>query len=354
MVPLRSTKVMVLGDGTDGSATAPEREHHRAWAAAGVSIVLWATAFPAIRVAVVDYDPMTLTAVRLFVASIVLAIASPFLKLSAPRLRDVPLIVVSGLLGMAGYQVLLNWGEQTVTAATAALLIATSPAYSVLLASMVLKEPLTVRRVVGIGVALIGAAFIAVGGGGRLQLRTGTLILLGAALAYGSYHVVHRPLLARHSAPAVVCYATWSASLVTIPLLVGAPSAVAQAGFEATSAAVFLGIGPSAVAFACWAYAVHRLGVSAATTSLYLTPVVALPLAAAWVGDKPQPVELLGGALAIAGVGIANRRGQLRRGPPVGLIGRPERSPEHLAGPARRDRRPAPTGTDTPRLRPRD
>jgi hypothetical protein len=42
--------------------------------------------------------------------------------------------------------------------------------------------------------------------------------------------------------------------------------------------------------------------------SLYLTPVVALPLSAIWVGDVPQPIELLGGALAIARGSIANRR----------------------------------------------
>jgi drug/metabolite transporter (DMT)-like permease len=279
-----------------------------AWLSASVSIVLWATAFPAIRVAVADYDPATLTAARLLVASAALAVASPFLKVGRPRRPDVPLIVLSGMLGMAGYQLLLNWGERTVTAATAALLIATSPACSVLLAALVLKERLTVRRIAGIAVAAVGAAFIATGGGGHVRLRTGTVILLAAALAYGSYHVAHRPLLTRYSAPVVVCYATWSSALVTAPLLVRLPEAVRGAGAGATASAVFLGVGPSAVAFACWAYAVHRLGVSAATTSLYLTPVVALPLSAAWVGDVPRPFELLGGALAIAGVGIANRR----------------------------------------------
>ncbi|TDX08300.1 DMT family transporter [Kribbella sp. VKM Ac-2566] len=296
----------VTGSLVQGSSTA--LAGRAAWGAAAVSIVLWAMAFPAIRISVTDLDPMTLTGLRLMVASIALAVSAPLFRLTVPRMRDLPLIVLSGLLGMAGYQLLLNLGEQSVTAATAALLIAASPAYSVLLAALVLKEPLARRRCLGIGVAVVGSILIAVGGGGRVELRSGTVVLLGAALAYGSYHVAHKPLLSRYSAPAVACYATWSATIVTIPLLARAPAAVAQAGTSAISAAIFLGIGPSAIAFVCWAYAIHRLGVSAATTSLYLTPALALPLSALWIGDMPRPVELIGGALAISGVGIANRR----------------------------------------------
>jgi drug/metabolite transporter (DMT)-like permease len=106
---------------------------------------------------------------------------------------------------MAGYQLLLNLGEQSVTAATAALLVATSPVYSVLLAAIVVKQHLTARRVLGICLAFGGAALIGLGRGGELRLDTGALIVIGAALAYGSYHVVHRPLLKRYSAGTVVC-----------------------------------------------------------------------------------------------------------------------------------------------------
>jgi drug/metabolite transporter (DMT)-like permease len=280
----------------------------RAWTAAAVSIVLWATAFPAIRAAVRSYDPTTLTTARLVVASVCLAVVAPFVHIPRPRLRDAPLLVLCGLLGMAGYQLLLNWGEETVAAGTASLLVAGAPAYSVVLAALVLHEPLTARRIRGMGLALLGAAMIALGSGGRLHLELGTLLVIGAALALGTYHVAHRPLLVRYPAVAVVCYATWSASLLTLPLLatVSAPFAEADAGSMA--AVAFLGVGPSAIAFVTWAYAVHRLGVSAAATSLYLVPAVALPVAGLTLGEVPHAIELTGGALAIAGVAVANRR----------------------------------------------
>jgi drug/metabolite transporter (DMT)-like permease len=304
----RSGAVSAQGEGTKHSAWPQARRYRRAWGAAAISIALWAAAFPAIRVAVTSYPPATLTAARLLVASLALAVAAPVLGLTRPRLRDLPLIVVSGLLGMAGYQLLLNWGEQSVSAATATLIVATSPAYSVLLAAAVLRERLTHRRATGISVAIAGAAVIALGQDGPLHLDFGSLLVLGAALAYGSYHVAHRPLLSRYTAATVTCYATWAATLLTAPLFAAIPTALAEADINATAATVFLGIGPSAIAFATWAYAVHRLGVAPATTALYLTPAVALPLSAAWLGELPHLIELIGGILALSGVTIANRK----------------------------------------------
>jgi drug/metabolite transporter (DMT)-like permease len=280
----------------------------RAWMAVSVSIVLWATAFPAIRVAVTDYHPATLAAFRLLVASIALAVVAPLLSVSRPRIRDLPMLVLCGVLGMAGYQLLLNWGEETVNAGTASLLVSTSHAYSVLLAAAILGEKLSARRIGGICIALVGAALIALGEGDVLDIEPGVALVLGAAFAYGTYHVAHRPLLSRYSGATVTCYATWFATLLTAPLLASLPKDWDSADLDATVAAVFLGLGPSAVAFATWAYGVHRLGVGAAATSLYLVPAVALPIAAVWLGELPTPIELVGGAIAFVGVAIANRR----------------------------------------------
>lgn len=283
-----------------------------AWLAVSISIVLWATAFPAIRVAVTDYHPATLTALRLLVASVALAAAAPLLSVGRPRKQDLPQLALCGLLGMAGYQLLLNWGEETVHAGTASLLVSTSHAYSVLLAAAVLGERLSARRIGGICIAFAGAALIAFGQGRVLDVEPGVALVLGASLAYGTYHVAHRPLLSRYSGATVTCYATWFATLMAAPLLVSLPAEWSEADLDATAAAVFLGIGPSAVAFATWAYGVHRLGVSAAATSLYLVPAVALPISAVWLDEVPDLVELVGGAVAFIGVAIANRRASQR------------------------------------------
>src|ERR1700733_6728062 len=135
-------------------------------AAAG-TVLLWASAFPAISVAVGPFGPAGLAVVRLTVASAVLLLAAPFLGVRRPRRADLPLIAVCGLAGMAGYQLLLNTGERGVPAGTASLLLATAPGYASLLAVACLGEPQARRQGTGAAVALAGPAAIAAARGLR-------------------------------------------------------------------------------------------------------------------------------------------------------------------------------------------
>src|SRR5436190_20280507 len=144
----------------------------RRLAAAG-TVLLWASAFPAITVAVRGLGPAGLAVARLAVASAALAVAAPVLGVRRPRPRDLPL---SGLAGMTGYQLLLNAGERVVPAGTASLLVATAPVYSSLLAVAFLGERSSGRRWVGSAVALAGTALIAVSHG--LGFGTSALIVL--------------------------------------------------------------------------------------------------------------------------------------------------------------------------------
>src|SRR5882724_10069580 len=132
----------------------------RKLAAAG-TVALWASAFPAITVAVAGLGPAGLALARLAVASAALALGAlalrvrwPALRVRRPARRDLPLIAVCGLAGMTGYQLLLNAGERVVPAGTASLLVATAPVYASLLAVAFLGEHATRRRWAGSAVAL--------------------------------------------------------------------------------------------------------------------------------------------------------------------------------------------------------
>lgn len=75
--------------------------------------MLWASAFPAIRVGVDGLGLAALSFLRLSIASIALVAVAPFTGVRLPHRRDLPLIAVCGLAGMTAYQVLLNWGRST-------------------------------------------------------------------------------------------------------------------------------------------------------------------------------------------------------------------------------------------------
>src|ERR1700689_5068559 len=137
------------------------RPGHLAGLAAAVTVLLWASAFPAITVAVGTLGPAGLAVARLSVASVTLLLVAPLLGVRMPQARDLPLIALCGLAGMTGYQLLLNAGERVVPAGTASLLIATAPVYASLLAVAFLGEHPSRRRWAGSAVALGGTALIA-------------------------------------------------------------------------------------------------------------------------------------------------------------------------------------------------
>lgn len=272
------------------------------FAAAG-TVLLWASAFPAIAVAVRGLGPAGLAVARLTIASAALALAAPFLGVRRPALRDLPLIALCGLAGMTGYQLLLNAGERVVPAGTASLLVATAPVYATVLATVFLGEHPGRRWWAGSAVALAGTAVIAVSHG--LRFGSSALIVLAAAVLQGVFHTAQKPLLGRYSGFEVTAYAMWAGTVFILPWTGSLLRALPQAGGAALGSAVFLGVAPSAIGFVLWAYAMARMDVGQATTGLYLVPAAAIVISLVWLGQAPGPAELAGGAIALAGVALA-------------------------------------------------
>jgi len=276
-------------------------------AAAG-TVLLWASAFPAITVAVRGLGPAGLAVARLAVASAALAVAAPLMGVRRPKPRDLPLIALCGLAGMTGYQLLLNAGERVVPAGTASLLVATAPVYASLLAVAFLGEHATRRRWAGSAVALAGTALIAASHG--LGFGTSALIVLAAAVLQAIFHTAQKPLLARYTGFEVTAYAMWAGTVFVLPwtgsLLRALWGPGPHAGGAAIGSAVFLGLAPSAAGFVLWAYAMARTDVGRVTVSLYLVPAAAIGISLVWLGEIPGPAELIGGAIALAGVVLAS------------------------------------------------
>jgi drug/metabolite transporter (DMT)-like permease len=280
-------------------------------AAAG-TVLLWASAFPAITVADRGLGPAGLAVARLAVASAVLALAAPWLGgrgkaglmgVRRPKLRDLPLIALCGLAGMTGYQLLLNAGERVVPAGTASLLVATAPVYASLLAVAFLGERSSRRRWAGSAVALAGTALIAASHG--LGFGASALVVLAAAVLQGIFHSAQKPLLARYTSFEVTAYAMWAGTVFILPWTGSLLRTLPDAGGAAIGSAIFLGVAPSAAGFVLWAYAMARMDVGRVTVSLYLVPAAAILISLAWLGQAPGPVELIGGVIALAGVMLA-------------------------------------------------
>ncbi|SDS58903.1 DMT family transporter [Microterricola viridarii] len=279
---------------------------HRALFAGLLVVVLWASAFPAIRVAAPELGVIGLSFARLLVATLALLVFAALARARMPRARDLGWIAACGFFGMTAYQLLLNWGELHVPAGTASIIVAAAPLVSVAVARLLFSERISAVTIVGSAIALAGVAFVCLARAG-VSLSASVWIVVAAMVVQGVYHPLQRPLLQRYTSVEVACYAMVAGTVMTLPFVPLGWEEMLGAGAGPWLAAVYLGLLPSALGFVLWAYAVARMPVAVSTSLLYLVPPVAVLIAWLWLGELPIPAELLGGAVVILGVLIIAR-----------------------------------------------
>lgn len=275
-------------------------------------VVLWASAFPAIRVAASPMGAVGLSFARLAVATLALIAFAVIVKARLPRVRDLGWVVGCGFFGMTAYQLLLNWGELYVPAGTASIIVAAAPLISVGVARLVFRERISRLTVVGSLVALAGVAFVCLARAG-VSFSNAVWIVVAAMVVQGIYHPLQRPLLQRYSSIEVAAYAMTAGTVMTLPLVPFNLAGLLGAGPAPWLAAIYLGLLPSAAGFVLWAYAVARMPVAVSTSLLYLVSPVAVVIAWVWLGELPLLSELLGGFVVILGVVTVSQAPRLLR-----------------------------------------
>jgi drug/metabolite transporter (DMT)-like permease len=280
--------------------------------ALGITVFFWAAAFAAIRVGLSSYGPGELALLRLLVASMTLAAYAAFVRMRLPEVRDLPAILLAGFLAFALYHVALNFGERTVSAGAASLLINTAPIFTALLATAFAGERLRAIGWIGMVVSFLGATLISAGEGEGYELDLGAIPILLAAVAVSVYLVIQKPYLAKYGPLAFTTYAVWAGTLLTAVFAPGLLSALRSATLEATLAGVFLGIFPTAVSYVAYAYAFSRMSAPVAVSFLYLIPAMAFLIAWIWLGEVPTLLSAVGGVIALTGILIVNTSGRRR------------------------------------------
>ncbi|HWE88570.1 MAG TPA: DMT family transporter [Pseudonocardiaceae bacterium] len=288
----------------------------RALAAAGVTALLWASAFVAIRSAGTHFSPGALALGRLLAGSVTLMVLSLARRTGWPAKAAWPGIVTAGVLWFGGYMVVLNWGEQQVDAGTAAMVVNIGPILIALLGGWLLKEGFPPRLLAGMAVSFVGAVVVglASSGGGRASVL-GVLLCVLAAICYAAGVVSQKPAL-RHASPLQVT--TFGCLIGTVACLPFSGQLITQFGHAPIGArldVLYLGVFPTALAFATWAYALSRTTAGKMGATTYVVPFAVVLLSWLVLGEVPGALALAGGGLCLAGVAVSRTR--KRRTAPV-------------------------------------
>lgn len=240
------------------------------------SVLLWASSFPGITAGLIGYSPLELAAMRFLIASIALAIVSAIKGCRRPKREDLGLIALLGLVGVTSYHLLLNAGETHSDSNTAAFLTATAPLFTTIIARSQLGERVSRATWFGIPLGLVGVAILFKIDTENFGTALGPSLLVVAALCWGLFFVLQKPLLRHRSPLEVTTYAVWVGSLPLLPFMPQAIFNAESAPLPSTLSAAYLGLGPTAVAYVLWAYVLSNMPAARASLLTYLTPLVSV------------------------------------------------------------------------------
>lgn len=274
-----------------------------------ITVFIWGSTFAANSVGLQGgYPAGHLVLVRFIIASILFIIIAllPNVKFRLPAKEDLLKIFFLGVLGISVYHICNTFGQVTVSAGTAGLLIGSGPIFTTLFAMCFLKEQLGKVGWFGLGFGLLGIVIISIGSGDSFGISPRVILILLAAVATSLFFVFQKPLFKKYTAIELTAYFTWAG---TIPFFVYTPGlldTVQNASVEANITTIYIGIFPTAIAYLTWAIALSMSSASSISSVLYLEPVIAIIVAWIWISELPTMISITGGIIAISGVIIVN------------------------------------------------
>ena len=278
--------------------------------ALGVTLILNASSYPGIRAALTYYHPTHLILLRFLTASLFLGIYAVLTKMRLPDKRDIPGILALGFIGLSLNQLCISYGEVTVTAGVASLLVASSPVFAAIFASLLLNEKLERIGWIGIAVSFFGVALVALGAEGGFEFHPGEILIIGAAISNGIFYVYQKPYFKKYTTQEFPTYAIWAGTLFLLVFLPNLISDVKNAPISATVAVLYLGIFPLALSNFTWSYTLSKMPVPIAASFLSTLPVFSIIISFFWLGEIPVLISLIGGAFAILGTILVDTEGR--------------------------------------------
>jgi drug/metabolite transporter (DMT)-like permease len=284
-----------------------------------IAAIIFGASVVAVRVAVQDIPPLTLAVLRFgqgcFVLFLLLFVwARGLLRIER---RDVPYLLLLGAIFCSIFPVTFNAGLRLTEASRGALMLATMPLWSVLLARAAKREHLSIRQMSGVLFTFAGVGIVLAERGltfvGKTSSLAGDALMLMTALCGAVYGVLAKRLLIRYNALTVTAYTMIFGTLLLVPVALAEdpPFALARMRTDTVLLILFLGIFGGAIAYFLWTFALTRLSPTQVAVYANLNPMIATLLGTTLLSEKLTYIFVAGFAAVLAGVLLVNLPGTL-------------------------------------------
>lgn len=266
------------------------------------------------KLGVAAVPPLELSAIRFAVvgAALVAICALRRTRLPIDRWR---LVAVAAAFGILGFNALAFVGLTMTPASDAALIVPTTIPALTGLFSVLIGERLTPGKIVGFSIASAGAAIVIIAGQGTgapfsERRLLGDMLLLAGAASWAAYVTIGAVALRTASPLGLVALSSCFGAAMLFPFgfLEHGYRDVPSWRIESWLAVAYLVVVATIVGYVLIFWAVHRFGAGLGSMVSYLVPLATLLLAFAILGERPQTLQMFGGAVILIGVRVATRR----------------------------------------------
>lgn len=158
-----------------------------------------------------------LTYLRMIGAALLFWTASLFVKREIVTRKDLLLLLLASAFGVVINQSAFIYGLSRTTPIDASIVVILTPILTMLLAAVFQKEPITLKKAIGIAVGATGAAILVLSGGGKFGgTVVGNLFCLLSSLSYAIYLTAFKPLINRYSAITLMKWMFLYASVISM------------------------------------------------------------------------------------------------------------------------------------------
>lgn len=282
-----------------------------------LAIAFWGASFVATKVVLREISPLTVIVLRFGLGAGVLLVAIVWRRqVTAVNPSDLPWLALLGFNGITVHQLLQANGLVTTTATNSGWIVALTPIFTALLARLLVREPFGPLRVLGLGLALLGALLVISRGHladgliGMLRVATpGDGLMLLSSPNWALFTVLSKRVMGKYPPALMVTYVLGLGWLMVLPLFAmqGGWAQIPHLSTAGWAGVAFLGLACSGLAYIFWYDALGEAGASQVASFLYLEPIVTVIVAAALIGETVTWATLAGGAIILLGVWMVNR-----------------------------------------------
>jgi drug/metabolite transporter (DMT)-like permease len=278
----------------------------------GLMLFLWSFNYIAGKIALRHLDPISLACFRIELAAIImLPIYFSRRQRAALRLRDLWPFAYLGFWGVVVNQGLFTIGLNYTTSDHSAVIIAVGPIIVLLLARILKLEAITPAKILGMGVAFAGVFLLEAENGSLAHspFLAGDLITLCGTTGFAIYTVLGKRVAGQYDAIAMNAFNCVAAAIMLAPLSVrqGLHLDWGAVGWSGWLGMIYMAAASSVAAYTIFYWVLRYLSASRVAAISYFQPIAVILLSVAFLNDHPTRNLLLGTALVLLGVYLAER-----------------------------------------------